>query len=114
MGGARAGPSSVDAIQLRFYPSREGIGPSLFFTCMKIRTLFFASYRDLLGARELILELREPFTVTHLVADLRSRGGAFSGLPPAPAVAVNEGYCGGDTLLRDGDVVAFIPPVAGG
>ncbi|MFC1791292.1 MoaD/ThiS family protein, partial [Gemmatimonadota bacterium] len=58
--------------------------------------------------------LGEPATVTQLVADLRDRGGAFSSFPPAPAVAVNEEYCPDDTALRDGDVVAFIPPVAGG
>jgi molybdopterin synthase sulfur carrier subunit len=29
-------------------------------------------------------------------------------------VAVNEEFCGNDTVLSDGDVVAFIPPVSGG
>ena len=29
-------------------------------------------------------------------------------------IAVNESYVGPDELLRDGDELAFIPPVAGG
>ena len=32
-------------------------------------------------------------------------------MPPA---AVNREYVGADTVLRDGDEVAFLPPVAGG
>jgi molybdopterin converting factor small subunit len=32
----------------------------------------------------------------------------------APLVAVNERYAGPDALLADGDVVAVLPPVAGG
>ena len=36
---------------------------------------------------------------------------AFPAMPPA---AVNREYVGGETVLRDGDEVAFLPPVAGG
>jgi molybdopterin converting factor small subunit len=32
-------------------------------------------------------------------------------MPPA---AVNREYAAADTLLRDGDEIAFLPPVAGG
>ena len=32
-------------------------------------------------------------------------------MPPA---AVNREYAGPDTVLREGDEVAFLPPVAGG
>ena len=35
-------------------------------------------------------------------------------LPPAPLVAVNERYARPDQVLRPGDEVAVIPPVAGG
>ncbi len=81
---------------------------------MQIRALFFASYRDLLGTGEMILSLPEDTTVSGLVAELRCRGGAFADLPAFPVVAVNEEYAAEDRLLNDGDVVAFIPPVAGG
>ena len=81
---------------------------------MEIRTLFFASYKELLGTGELELVLPEGATVSDLVSTLRSRGGAFTVLPTAPAVAVNMTYTDSGSLLSDGDEVALIPPVAGG
>ena len=81
---------------------------------VRIRTLFFASYKVLLGTGELQVDLPEGSVVSDLVSALRSRGGAFTVLPAAPAVAVNLTYSDPTSLLRDGDEVALIPPVAGG
>jgi molybdopterin converting factor subunit 1 len=81
---------------------------------MQIRILFFASYRDLLGKGEMVLSLPEGTDVSGLIMELRGRGAPFNRLPSFPAVAVNEEYASEDRLLKDGDVVAFIPPVAGG
>lgn len=81
---------------------------------MRIQILFFASYRDLLGTGEMTMSLPEGTAVSGMVAELRGRGGAFGQLPPYPVVAVNEDYAAEDRILMDGDVVAFIPPVAGG
>ncbi len=81
---------------------------------VEIRTLFFASYKELLGTGELQVDLPEGATVSDLVSALRSRGGAFTVLPTAPAVALNMTYTDPTSLLSDGDEVALIPPVAGG
>ena len=81
---------------------------------VEIRTLFFASYRELVGTKELDIDLPEGATVSDLVSTLRSRGGAFTVLPVDPAVAVNHSYADPAVLLNDGDEVALIPPVAGG
>lgn len=81
---------------------------------MTIRSLFFASYKDLAGTGELVLTLPASSTVADLVARLRASRGALASLPVAPAVAVNMTYATPDTALHDGDEVAFIPPVAGG
>lgn len=91
----------------------RAFGPP-FFLSMQIRALFFASYRDLLGTGETTVSLPEGTDVSGLVAELRGRGGSWGNLPPYPVVAVNEEYSPEDRLLVDGDVVAFIPPVAGG
>jgi molybdopterin converting factor subunit 1 len=82
-------------------------------TAVRVRSLFFASYRDLVGAEEIELELPAGSTVAELVAIVRARPGADA-LPDAPVVAVNHEYVPAETVLRDGDEVAFIPPVAGG
>jgi molybdopterin converting factor subunit 1 len=79
-----------------------------------VRTLFFAAYRDLVGAAEIPVELPEGSTVADLVENLRGRGHPFSSLPREPAVAVNRTYAGPGERLGGGDEVAFIPPVAGG
>lgn len=81
---------------------------------MRIHTLFFASYRDIAGTHEMIVELPSGSSVADLVASLRSRGPGWDILPPHPAVAVNRTYAPRSTALADGDEVAFIPPVSGG
>ena len=81
---------------------------------LPVHTLFFAVYRDLLGASELDIELADGATVGDLVEHLRSRGAPFDALPKEPAIAVNRVYAPLSEPLAPGDEVAFIPPVAGG
>ncbi len=81
---------------------------------MRIRTLLFASHRDMAGADSVELELDEGATVADLVSALRAKGGSWSELPPSTAVAVNHRYASHDLPIAEGDEVALIPPVAGG
>jgi molybdopterin converting factor subunit 1 len=81
---------------------------------MTVRTLFFATYRDLAGTDGFAVTLPEGARAEHLVALLRARGGGLAALPETPAVAVNMRYAPLSTVLAEGDEVAFIPPVAGG
>lgn len=80
---------------------------------MRIRALFFATYRELAGAEALEIELPSGATAADLVARLRQRG-RLAALPSEPALAVNEEYAPLTTGLSDGDEVALLPPVAGG
>jgi molybdopterin converting factor subunit 1 len=81
---------------------------------VSVQTLFFASYRDLLGTSSLSVDVPDGSTVADLVEELRGRGAPFDGLPAEPAVAVNRSYAALSESLGQGDEVAFIPPVAGG
>jgi len=81
---------------------------------MRIRVLFFAAYRELVGEGELHLTLDPPARVTDLLEELWDRGEPYSSLPAAPVVAVNREFASHHTALHDGDEVAFVPPVAGG
>lgn len=81
---------------------------------MEIQALFFAAYRDALGASSLEVRVPDGSTVSDLVTQLRARGAPFDRLPEDPAVAVNRSYVDGRRALAHGDEVAFIPPVAGG
>ncbi len=81
---------------------------------MTIRTLFFASYRELVGTGQVDLTLDEPVTVAQLLQELWDRGEPFCRLPAGPVVTVNREFASPDTVLSDGDEVAFVPPVDGG
>jgi molybdopterin synthase sulfur carrier subunit len=83
-----------------------------------ITILYFARLREALGrASE---ELALPQNVADLAgvrAALVSRGGAWaSELAEAKPIraAVNQDMAAGDTPVRDGDEIAFFPPVTGG
>jgi molybdopterin synthase sulfur carrier subunit len=83
-----------------------------------VRILYFAGLREATGtaAEELALPagVRD---VGGLRALLRSRGGAWAeALAPSERVraAVNQDMAADDALVRDGDEVAFFPPVTGG
>lgn len=80
---------------------------------MRIRTLLFATYRDLAGTESVEIELPPGSTAADLVARLRSLRG-LDVLPAEPALAVNQAYAPLSTGLFDGDEVALLPPVAGG
>jgi molybdopterin converting factor subunit 1 len=80
---------------------------------MTVTVLLFASYADALGRSALELALPAGATVADVMAGLASFPGADR-LPPAPLVAVNERYATREQVLRPGDEVALIPPVAGG
>jgi molybdopterin converting factor subunit 1 len=81
---------------------------------MKIRVLFFASYRELLGRGEEHFTLPEGSKVSDLLQTMWEAGEPFSHLPGAPVVAVNRAFASPDTSLENGDEVALVPPVAGG
>jgi molybdopterin converting factor subunit 1 len=80
---------------------------------MSVTVLLFASYADAFGASSMSVDLPLGATVADVLADLRRKPGAEL-LPPSPLVAVNQRYAGASTVVRAGDEVAVIPPVAGG
>lgn len=80
---------------------------------IQVKTLFFAAYRDMVGAEELVIELPQGATLRDVVRAVRARPGGDA-LPSNPALAVNREYASSNRVLENGDEVAFIPPVAGG
>jgi molybdopterin converting factor subunit 1 len=80
---------------------------------MTVTLLLFASYADALGASSLDMELPRESTVGELLSAVRAHPGAER-LPPSPLVAVNQRYATLESIVREGDEVALIPPVAGG
>ena len=81
---------------------------------MKVRLLLFAVLRDITGKSEAELSLRDGATAADVWQSLRQEYPKLANYNHPPLVAVNESYAKADTLLREGDELAFIPPVAGG
>jgi len=76
--------------------------------------MHFASFRDAAGRDEEIREIPDGARVSELWAALAREVPLCARMTSPPPAAVNREYVSRDTVLRDGDEVAFLPPVAGG
>ncbi len=81
---------------------------------MSIRVLFFASLADVVGMREASLDAAG-------LCDVESVFSKFEGIHPRLAAyrssllcAVNSEFADPEATVKDGDEVAFFPPVSGG
>jgi molybdopterin synthase sulfur carrier subunit len=81
---------------------------------MKIKALFFAACRDIVGNRELDLEVGEGSQVEDLKNVLLVKYPELATINNVLSIAVNAEYVDGNAILNPGDEVAFIPPVSGG
>jgi molybdopterin synthase sulfur carrier subunit len=85
---------------------------------MKLELLYFAWLRERVGCSQENVTLPDGVaTVADLLAWLRGRGPGFEqGFANTRLVrcAVNQDFAEPDTILHDGDEVAFFPPVTGG
>jgi molybdopterin synthase catalytic subunit len=87
---------------------------------MTVRVLLFGHYRDAgpaLGADAagaLALPLPDGATPRDAAAALAARDTRLAGLLERTRVAVGAEFAAPDTPLRDGDELAFLPPMSGG
>jgi MoaE-MoaD fusion protein len=81
---------------------------------MNIQILLFATLKDLAGSNRLTLTLSDSATVTDVRKALISQYPHMEANVNAAIAAVNEEYAFPGDTVRDGDQVAFFPPVSGG
>lgn len=82
-----------------------------------LKLLYFASLRETLGSAREDLELPTGIdTIAQLRAHLASRGGAWQVFATSKSLraAVNQAMAGAEAPVKNGDEVAFFPPVTGG
>ena len=77
---------------------------------MSIKVRFFASFRERVGRSEDAIDTPRALTV----AEVWSQTAGGKPLPANVLVAVNMEYASLDRKVKDGDEVAFFPPVTGG
>jgi len=77
---------------------------------MSIKVYYFASLKEHVGSSEHELDFIQSLTVT----EVWLQANAELVLPRNTLAAINMEYVEWDSLVSEGDVVAFFPPVTGG
>lgn len=80
---------------------------------MKCKIRAFGISRDIVGSRELEMDLPDGYTVSDLKKELFQKYPTFTDLKSL-YVALNNEYASEDAVLKAGDEIALIPPVSGG
>ena len=81
---------------------------------MRVTVRMFARLREIAGSGELAREVATGATIGGLWRDLVRDYPALAPYERSISSAVNEDYARMDAELKDGDEVAFLPPVSGG
>jgi molybdopterin converting factor subunit 1 len=81
---------------------------------VRITIRLFARLREIAGNGELERELPAPASTESAWEALTQEFPALEPYRPVISCAVNEQYAKFTTPLKDGDEVAFLPPVSGG
>jgi len=81
---------------------------------VKISVKLYASFREIVGAKEEALEREEGTTVQMLLDDYIRRFPQMARYREHIILSVNKEYGAPTRVLRDGDEVSFLPPVSGG
>ncbi len=81
---------------------------------IRVKVLYFGQAREAAGTGEEEVSLPGAPSVRNLVARSLTSHKGLQELSGSMRVAVNEEIAGEDDRLADGDVVALLPPVAGG
>ena len=80
-----------------------------------VHVLYFAGLRDAVGLSEETVALPAGVeTVATLAEYLAARHAGYAARRGHVRIARNEAFAADDEAIADGDVIALIPPVAGG
>ena len=81
---------------------------------MRVTVRLFARLRDIAGASELARDVDAGSTIRGVWRELAREYPELAAYERSISSAVNADYARMDQELRDGDEVAFLPPVSGG
>jgi len=81
---------------------------------MRIKVKFYASFREIVGAKEQDIEVADDTTVQMLLEDFIRRFPQIGRFREHVILSVNKEYGHPQRKLKDGDEVSFLPPVSGG
>jgi len=81
---------------------------------MGIRVLFFASLAEITGMRETVVDASVHKTIGSIFAYFIEGFPRLGAYRSSVLFAVNSEFAKPETRVREGDEVAFLPPVSGG
>ncbi len=81
---------------------------------VRIRVLFFGVLRDITGRREDFLELPEGGRLGAIFEHYAALFPRLQGMAQSVVLALNQEFAAPSAMLKEGDEVAFLPPVSGG
>ena len=81
---------------------------------MRIKVKLFAAFREIVGAKEEELNLKDGTTVQMLLDDYVRRFPQMDRYREHIILSVNKEYGPPAKALKEGDEVSFLPPVSGG
>lgn len=88
--------------------------PITYHDRMRCEVLFFAQAREAAGSDRQSIDLPDRATVRTVLDALSAQHPHLQMLRGRLAVAIDQRYASADTPLREGCVIALIPPVSGG
>ncbi len=81
---------------------------------MQVRLFFFATLKDIVGARQMQMDIPVDSTVADLLTRLEETYPRMRDYRTVVLTAVNEEYVDHAATMHEGDEVAIFPPVSGG
>ncbi len=81
---------------------------------MQVRILFFGMLKDLAGRGSDLLNLPEHATLSDVFTHYEELVPRLGQLAASIAISINQEFAGPDSKLKEGDEIAFLPPVSGG
>lgn len=81
---------------------------------MRVTVKLFATYREIVGSKELKVPLSKDATLRSLLDSIYAKHPRLQGFEETMLLAVNHEFAEPSARLREGDEVALMPPVSGG
>jgi MoaE-MoaD fusion protein len=81
---------------------------------MRVRVLFFGMLKDLAGRTSDLLTLPEQASLGDVFSHYEKSAPRLGQLASSIAISINQEFAGPEASLKEGDEIAFLPPVSGG